>query len=103
MTKLVLCPGAQPARPPIPGGDDARVDVLRDIADMDRVIAHLEEGAGNAAIVGGSYIGLELAEALRSRGLATTAVERTAGLMPWLDDEMTPPGRAESSNASPSG
>jgi NADPH-dependent 2,4-dienoyl-CoA reductase/sulfur reductase-like enzyme/rhodanese-related sulfurtransferase len=86
---LVLCPGAQPVRPPIPGADDPRVDVLRDIADMDRIIAQLEKGASSAVIVGGSYIGLELAEAFRSRGLQTTVVERTARLMPWLDPEMT--------------
>jgi pyruvate/2-oxoglutarate dehydrogenase complex dihydrolipoamide dehydrogenase (E3) component len=39
--------------------------------------------------VGGSYIGLELAEAFRARGLQTTIVERTDRLMPWLDPEMT--------------
>ncbi len=87
--KLVLCPGAEPIRPPIPGGDDPRVDVLRDIADMDRIIAHLEKDASSAVVVGGSYIGLELAEAFRSRGLQTTVVERMDRLMPWLDPEMT--------------
>jgi NADPH-dependent 2,4-dienoyl-CoA reductase/sulfur reductase-like enzyme/rhodanese-related sulfurtransferase len=87
--KLVLCTGAQPVRPPIPGADDPQVDVLRDIADMDRIIAKLETGAASAVIVGGSYIGLELAEAFRSRGLQTTIVERTGRLMPWLDPEMT--------------
>jgi NADPH-dependent 2,4-dienoyl-CoA reductase/sulfur reductase-like enzyme/rhodanese-related sulfurtransferase len=87
--KLVLCPGAEPVRPPIPGADDPRVDVLRNIPDMDRIIAQLDKGASSAVVVGGSYIGLELAEAFRSRGLQTTVVERTARLMPWLDPEMT--------------
>jgi NADPH-dependent 2,4-dienoyl-CoA reductase/sulfur reductase-like enzyme/rhodanese-related sulfurtransferase len=87
--KLVLCPGAEPIRPPIPGADDPRVDVLRNIPDMDRIIAKLEQGGARAVVVGGSYIGLELAEAFRSRGLRTTVVERTARLMPWLDPEMT--------------
>jgi NADPH-dependent 2,4-dienoyl-CoA reductase/sulfur reductase-like enzyme/rhodanese-related sulfurtransferase len=87
--KLVLCPGAEPVRPPIPGADDPRVDVLRNIPDMDRIIAQLDKGASSAVVVGGSYIGLELAEAFRSRGLRTTVVERTARLMPWLDPEMT--------------
>ena len=87
--KLVLCLGAEPVRPPIPGGDDPRVDVLRNIPDMDRIIAQLDKGATSAVIVGGSYIGLELAEAFRARGLATTVVERTGRLMPWLDPEMT--------------
>ena len=87
--KLVLCPGAEPVRPPIPGGDDPRVDVLRNIPDMDRIIAQLDKGATSAVIVGGSYIGLELAEAFRDRGLATTVVEQAERLMPWLDPEMT--------------
>ena len=87
--KLVLCPGAEPVRPPVPGADDPRVDVLRNIPDMDRIIAQLDKGATSAVIVGGSYIGLELAEAFRDRGLATTVVERTERLMPWLDPEMT--------------
>ena len=68
--KLVLCPGAEPVRPPIPGADDPRVDVLRNIPDMDRIIAQLDKGATSAVIVGGSYIGLELTEAFRARGLA---------------------------------
>lgn len=87
--KLVLCTGAQPIRPPIPGADDPRVEVLRDIADMDRIINRLEQGVSSAVIVGGSYIGLELTEAFRTRGLRTTVVERTERLMPWLDPEMT--------------
>ncbi|MFJ5830653.1 FAD-dependent oxidoreductase [Streptomyces sp. NPDC093089] len=86
---LVLCPGAGAIRPPIPGESDPRVDVQRGIADMDRIIAHLEKGAARAVVVGGSCIGLELAEALRSRGLETTVVERTDRLMQWLDHEMT--------------
>jgi NADPH-dependent 2,4-dienoyl-CoA reductase/sulfur reductase-like enzyme/rhodanese-related sulfurtransferase len=86
--KLVLCPGAEPIRPPIPGAGDPRVRVLRNIPDMDRIIEGLGD-ASSAVVIGGSYIGLELAEAFRSRGLATTVVERTADLMPWLDHEMT--------------
>ena len=87
--RLVLCPGAEPIRPPIPGADDPRVDVLRNIPDMDHIIAALNKGATSAVVVGGSYIGLELTEAFRSRGLRTTVVERTERLMPWLDPEMT--------------
>jgi NADPH-dependent 2,4-dienoyl-CoA reductase/sulfur reductase-like enzyme/rhodanese-related sulfurtransferase len=87
--KLVLCPGAEPIRPPIPGADDPRVDVLRNIPDMDQIIAQIDKDATSAVIVGGSYIGLELTEAFRDRGLATTVLERTERLMPWLDPEMT--------------
>ncbi|HLN77455.1 MAG TPA: FAD-dependent oxidoreductase [Nocardioidaceae bacterium] len=87
--KLVLCPGAEPIRPPIPGADDPGVEVLRNIPDMDRIKADVDKGARSAVIVGGSYIGLELTEAFRARGLQTTVVERTERLMPWLDPEMT--------------
>lgn len=87
--RLVLCPGAEPIRPPIPGADNPRVRVLRNIPDMDRIIADVDQGASSAVVIGGSYIGLELTEAFTSRGLATTVVERTADLMPWLDHEMT--------------
>jgi NADPH-dependent 2,4-dienoyl-CoA reductase/sulfur reductase-like enzyme len=86
---LVLCPGAEPIRPPIPGADDPGVDVLRNIPDMDRIISRLDGGATSAVVVGGSYIGLELTEAFRARGLRTTVVERTDRLMPWLDPELT--------------
>src|SRR6478672_1079957 len=87
--KLVLCPGAEPVRPPIPGADDPAVHVLRNIPDMDRIKADVDAGATSAVVVGGSYIGLELTEAFRARGLHTTVVERTERLMPWLDPEMT--------------
>ena len=87
--RLVLCPGAGPIRPPIPGADHPRVDVLRNIPDMDRIISQLDPGVTRAVVIGGSYIGLEMTEALRTRGLQTSVVERTDRLMPWLDPEMT--------------
>jgi NADPH-dependent 2,4-dienoyl-CoA reductase/sulfur reductase-like enzyme/rhodanese-related sulfurtransferase len=86
--KLVLCPGAEPIRLKIPGADHPRVLVLRNIPDMDRIIAAIEH-ASRAVVIGGSYIGIELAEAFRARGVRTTIIERTAQLMPWLDHEMT--------------
>lgn len=87
--KLVLCPGAEPIVPPIPGADHPRVHVLRNVPDMDRIIAQLDQGASRGVIIGGSYIGLEVAEAFRARRLHTTIIERMDQLMPWLDHEMT--------------
>ncbi len=87
--KLVLCPGAEPVRPPIPGADNPRVHVLRNIPDMDGIIERLDAGARSAVVIGGSYIGLELVEAFRSRGLETAVVERAEQLLPWMDVEMT--------------
>ena len=87
--KLVLCPGADPIRPPIPGADLECVDVLRNVPDMDRIIERIDAGATRALIVGGSAIGLELAEGFRAKDLETIVVELGDRIMPWLGREMT--------------
>lgn len=86
---LVICTGARPALPPIPGLDLPQVHQLRNIPDMDGIIAGLVAGARRGLVIGGSYIGLELVEAFRERGLQTVVVEMADRLMPWLDPEMT--------------
>jgi NADPH-dependent 2,4-dienoyl-CoA reductase/sulfur reductase-like enzyme/rhodanese-related sulfurtransferase len=85
---LVLSPGSTPFRPPIPGVEDAHV--LWNLDDMDRLIAAAET-AQSAIVVGGGFIGLELAENLVHRGIATTLVEALPQLMPTLDVEMAWP------------
>ncbi len=87
--KLVLCPGASPIRPPIPGANTPGVFVLRNIPDMDRIISQIDKGAKRAVVIGGSYIGLEVAEGFHAKGLHTTILEMSDRLMPWLDKEMT--------------
>jgi len=90
--KLILSPGAEPIRLPIPGSDDPRVLTLRSMADMDRIIAALDRRpAAHALILGGGYIGLEMAEALRARGLAVTMVELAPQVMGPVDPEMAAP------------
>ncbi|MDP4899275.1 MAG: FAD-dependent oxidoreductase, partial [Pontimonas sp.] len=85
---LVLSPGSTPFRPPIPGVEDAHV--LWNLDDMDRLIAAAET-ATSAIVVGGGFSGLELAENLVHRGIATTLVEALPQLMPTLDVEMAWP------------
>ncbi len=85
---LVLSPGSTPFRPPIPGVDDAHV--LWNLDDMDRLMAAAET-AKSAIVVGGGFIGLELAENLVHRGITTTLVEALPQLMPTLDVEMAWP------------
>ena len=85
---LVLSPGSTPFRPPIPGVEDAHV--LWNLDDMDRLIAAAET-ARSAIVVGGGFIGLELAENLVHRGIATTLMEALPQLMPTLDVEMAWP------------
>ncbi len=85
---LVLSPGSTPFRPPIPGVETAHV--LWNLDDMDALIAQAEQ-ATRAIVVGGGFIGLELAENLVHRGISTTLVEALPQLMPTLDVEMAWP------------
>ncbi len=87
--KLILSQGAKPIVPPIPGVDLPHVFTLRDIPDMDRIARFLDERQPNRAIViGGGFIGLEMAEAFHHRGLHVTIVERNPHILPLLDDDM---------------
>lgn len=89
---LILSPGAAPIRPPIPGVEGPRVLTLRSLADMDRIQAATKTaGLPGAIIVGGGYIGLEMAEALRKRGLPVTIVELMTQVMGPADAEMVTP------------
>lgn len=85
---LVLSTGAEPLVPPIPGVDLPGVRVLRTVPDVDALQAILDGGARRAVIVGSGFIGLEVAEALRHRGLAVTLVELAEQVLPALDPEM---------------
>ena len=84
---LILSPGAEPVRPPIPGIESEKVLSLRNMEDMDRIIKALE-GKRHATVIGGGYIGLEMAEALRRRGDATTLIELAPQVMGPADPEM---------------
>jgi NADPH-dependent 2,4-dienoyl-CoA reductase/sulfur reductase-like enzyme/rhodanese-related sulfurtransferase len=82
---LVLSPGASPVRIPIPGVE--RGLVLRDIADMDRIIAAATD-ARRVVVAGAGFIGLELAENLRHRGLEVAVVEMLPQVLRPFDVEM---------------
>lgn len=90
--KLILSPGAEPVRPPIPGSDDPRVLTLRSLTDMDEIIRVLDSGRpSHAVVIGGGYIGLEMAEALRERGIGVTLAELSPQVMGPVDREMAAP------------
>jgi NADPH-dependent 2,4-dienoyl-CoA reductase/sulfur reductase-like enzyme/rhodanese-related sulfurtransferase len=93
--KLILSPGATPIRPRIPGIDDPLVATLWTLADMDRIKAQVDAGARRVVVVGGGFIGLELAENLRQRGVGVTIVEMAPQLLSTLDAEMTAPLASE--------
>jgi NADPH-dependent 2,4-dienoyl-CoA reductase/sulfur reductase-like enzyme/rhodanese-related sulfurtransferase len=86
---LVLSPGAAPIRPPLPGIDHPGIFTLRTLPDS-RVIREWIESRNphRAVVVGGGFIGLEMAENLVHRGLDVTIVEMADQLMPPLDPEM---------------
>src|SRR6516164_1222121 len=89
--KLILAPGAAPIRPPLPGIDLSGIFTLRNLQDMDRIKARLDQGVRQAVVVGAGFIGLELVENLVRRGISATAVELQDQVLPPFDKEMTTP------------
>lgn len=87
--KLILSQGAKPIVPAIPGIDLPHVFTLRDIPDMDRISKFVDEqNPKRAVVIGGGFIGLEMAEAFHHRGIAVTIVERNPHILPLLDRDM---------------
>ncbi len=86
---LVLSPGADPIKPPIPGIEDPRIFTLRSVSDIDRIKEYLDtKRPERAIVVGGGFIGLEMAENLHARGSFVTIVEALDQVMNPLDFEM---------------
>jgi NADPH-dependent 2,4-dienoyl-CoA reductase/sulfur reductase-like enzyme/rhodanese-related sulfurtransferase len=87
--KLILSQGARPVVPPIPGADLPSVFTLRDVPDMDRVIAFSDSRQPKtAAVIGGGFIGLEMAEAFHRRGIRVTVIEKLPHILPVLDNDV---------------
>lgn len=87
--KLILSQGAKPIVPPIPGADQANVFTLRDVPDMDRIIDFVDSRRPkSAAVIGGGFIGLEMAEAFHRRGMRVTVIEKLPHILPLLDNDM---------------
>jgi NADPH-dependent 2,4-dienoyl-CoA reductase/sulfur reductase-like enzyme/rhodanese-related sulfurtransferase len=89
---LVLAPGAAPLRPPLAGIDLPGIFTLRNIPDMRGIQQWISRhGAQTAVVVGGGFIGLEMAENLKHLGLEVTVVEMLPQVMPPMDPEMVTP------------
>lgn len=90
--ELVLSPGAAPRRPEhvAPG---APIHVLRTLDDLDDIMATIDRlpPGADAVVIGGGYIGVEMADNLHRRGLATTIIQRASHLIGGLDPEMAAP------------
>ncbi len=89
--KLILAPGASPLRPPLPGIDLPGIFTLRNLQDMDRIKARMEEGVKRAVVIGAGFIGLELVENFVRKSIAATVVEMQGQVLPPFDREMTTP------------
>lgn len=87
---LILSPGAKPIQPPIEGLKEAdNLFVLRNIPDTDRIYSFIEENKPKtAAVIGGGFIGVEMAENLADRGIKVTIVEKLPQVMAPIDFEM---------------
>jgi NADPH-dependent 2,4-dienoyl-CoA reductase/sulfur reductase-like enzyme len=84
--RLVIATGAEPVKPPIPGLDLEGVHLLHTMEDSFLVRQRVEALAGGRVlIIGGGYIGLEMADAFRHRGLEVTLVEQLPEVMPTVD------------------
>ncbi len=87
--KLIIATGAKPIFPPIPGSDLDNVVTLRTVKDADNIKSILtNQGIGQAVIIGGGLIGLEMAESFHEIGLKVTVVEKAPQLLPPFSKKM---------------
>ncbi|CAN2220327.1 HcaD Uncharacterized NAD(FAD)-dependent dehydrogenases [Candidatus Nanopelagicaceae bacterium] len=84
--KLVMSPGASPVVPPIPGIE--RAMTLRTVEDVEKIFTRVSQKPANAVVIGGGFIGVEIAENLIHKGIKTTVVEAAPQLLAPLDPEM---------------
>jgi NADPH-dependent 2,4-dienoyl-CoA reductase/sulfur reductase-like enzyme/rhodanese-related sulfurtransferase len=84
--KLVLSPGAEPVRPPIPGS--GRLRVLRTVEDAERLATDVTGKPATAVVIGGGFVGLETAENLARTGITVTVVEAAGQILTPLDPEL---------------
>jgi NADPH-dependent 2,4-dienoyl-CoA reductase/sulfur reductase-like enzyme/rhodanese-related sulfurtransferase len=92
---LVLSPGASPVKPAIAGADLPGIFTLRSIPDTREIKQCLAAGSKSALIVGGGFIGLEMAENLVQLGLSVTLVQKHPQVLANMDPEMVSPAHDE--------
>lgn len=86
---LVISTGSSPVRPPIKGIESSRIQTLWTVPDTDRIRDMIKEkGIKSAAVIGGGFIGLEMAENLRHAGLSVSLIEMQDQVMAPVDYEM---------------
>ncbi len=87
--KLILSPGAKPIKPPFPGMDDERIFFLRTVEDTFKLKEFVDKNKPKTAVmVGGGFIGVEVAENLCNLGIKVTIVQLLNQLLTTLDYDM---------------
>ena len=86
---LILSPGAKPIRPNIEGINSSKIFTLRNIPDTDRIKAYVDsKQVSHAVVIGGGYIGIEMAESLKERNIEVTLVEAAPHILAPFDSDM---------------
>lgn len=86
---LILSPGAKAIRPNIPGIQSDKIFTLRNIPDTDAIKSYVDKkGVETAVVIGGGFVGIEMAENLRERGLKVSLVEAAPHILAPLDTDM---------------
>lgn len=87
---LILSPGAKPIRPNLPGIESSKIHMLRNIPDTDKIKAKVAaEATRSAVVIGGGFIGVEMAENLREAGLEVSLIEAGPQILAPFDTEMS--------------
>ncbi|MBW5444475.1 CoA-disulfide reductase [Cohnella sp. CFH 77786] len=87
---LILSPGAKPIRPALPGIESSKIYTLRNLADTDRMKDRvIGSNTKSAIVIGGGFIGVEMAENLKQAGLDVTLVQSGLQLLTPFDIEMS--------------
>ncbi|WP_339289815.1 FAD-dependent oxidoreductase [Paenibacillus sp. FSL E2-0201] len=87
---LILSPGAKPIRPNLPGIESSKIHMLRNIPDTDKIKTKVAaEGTRSAVVIGGGFIGVEMAENLREAGLEVSLIEAGPQILAPFDPEMS--------------
>lgn len=87
--KLILSPGARPIHPDISGTDSEKIFVLRTVEDTFKIKEYFDNNAPDSVVIsGGGFIGLELAENFKKKGMNVTVIQRGPQLMKQFDNEI---------------
>lgn len=86
---LLLSPGAKPTLPPIEGIHSSHVFTIRNVADIERLQTYIQmNNVQDIAVIGGGFIGVEVAENLREAKKSVTLIQRGAQIMDPYDEDM---------------